>query len=444
LRRDLSGFNQVQINNMSASTSALKRSPSAEALIEKRVRRLSEQNIEAAKRAAKEKDDNAPKAWWAVGAYVIFNHIVTLYAFFFYHTNWSIYMLMPFVYELTAIGITAGYHRLWSHRAYSANLPLRILLAWWGTMGFQGSIKWWALRHRLHHRYTDTDHDPYNSLRGFYYSHMGWLFEKPYYPRLKSIDQSDLSADPVVQFQHHNILPLLILVGVIQPLFLGWLCGDALGGLLWLGFVCRTLVWHATWCINSFAHWMGERLFSDTITARGNLLCGFITNGEGHHNFHHEFPRDYRNGVRWYDYDPTKWVIRAFWMLGMATGLHRASKNAMLQCRVQVSENRVAKTRARLQWGPQPHELPEMTMAEVEAKVANEKADLIIIGGFVLDFSEFKSDHPGGSKLLIAYRGRDATAAFEGGANIHTVAAHNLAAMYRIARISKDNYVADQ
>lgn len=89
-----------------------------------------------------------------------------------------------------------GYHRLWSHATYRATWPLRLVLALAGTMGFQGSIKWWSQRHRLHHRYTDTDNDPYNAKYGFWFSHIGWIFKKPYYPRMSLVDVSDLTSDP--------------------------------------------------------------------------------------------------------------------------------------------------------------------------------------------------------------------------------------------------------
>jgi stearoyl-CoA desaturase (delta-9 desaturase) len=88
-----------------------------------------------------------------------------------------------------------GYHRLWSHQSYKATFAVRAVLAFMGTMAFQGSIKWWCLRHRLHHRYTDTENDPYDATRGFWYSHMGWMFEKQKYKRLELIDKSDLVAD---------------------------------------------------------------------------------------------------------------------------------------------------------------------------------------------------------------------------------------------------------
>lgn len=98
-----------------------------------------------------------------------------------------------------------GYHRLWSHRTYEAAWPLRLILAIFGTMGFQGSIKWWSERHRLHHRFTDSENDPYDATKGFWFSHMGWIFQKPYYPKLPIIDVSDLLRDPSTKHFNSNL-----------------------------------------------------------------------------------------------------------------------------------------------------------------------------------------------------------------------------------------------
>jgi stearoyl-CoA desaturase (delta-9 desaturase) len=127
---------------------------------------------------------------------------------------------------------------------------LKAILAFAGTVAFQGSIKWWVLRHRLHHRYTDTDHDPYNAKRGFWFSHIGWIFETPRYTKMKLVDASDLNADSIVQFQHRNYVPLALLSGFVFPAVLGVLWGDALGSFLYAGYVSRIAIWHATFSIN--------------------------------------------------------------------------------------------------------------------------------------------------------------------------------------------------
>ncbi|OAV89076.1 hypothetical protein PTTG_28817 [Puccinia triticina 1-1 BBBD Race 1] len=192
--------------------------------------------------------------------------------------------------------------------------PLRWLLAFLGCLGFQGSIKWWVLRHRLHHRWTDSEFDPYNSKKGLFFSHMGWIFRKPKYEKLKLIDQSDLNQDPVVRFQHKYYVPMSLFMGFVLPYILGeWVLKSnrhsRLDGLIWAGFVARILIWHFTFLINSFAHYYGERAFDLDISARSNFLLALFTGGEANHNYHHVFPKDYRNGPDSLDWDPSKWII---------------------------------------------------------------------------------------------------------------------------------------
>ncbi|KAL8276328.1 hypothetical protein RQP46_011253 [Phenoliferia psychrophenolica] len=219
-------------------------------------------------------------------------------------------LLLCFVsWQLAIYGITIGYHRLWSHKSFTASFPLRVVLAGMGCLGFQGSIRWWVLRHRLHHAFTDTDSDPYNALDGLYHSHMGWIFRKPSYPRMALVDKKDLNADPVVRFQHKYYIPLSLGLGLVLPTLIGASYGDAMGGYIWGGIVARLMIWHCTFCINSLAHYLGDQEYSMDVTARGNFLLAVFTGGEANHNFHHAYPSDYRNGPRALDWDPTKWAI---------------------------------------------------------------------------------------------------------------------------------------
>ncbi|KAK4704034.1 stearoyl-CoA desaturase (Delta-9 desaturase), partial [Phenoliferia sp. Uapishka_3] len=183
-------------------------------------------------------------------------------------------------WQLAIYGITLGYHRLWSHKSFTASFPLRVVLAGMGCLGFQGSIRWWVLRHRLHHRFTDTESDPYNATQGLYHSHMGWIFRKPEYPRMALVDRKDLDADPVVRFQHKHYLALTLGLGLVLPTAIGWSYGDALGGYIWGGIVARLMIWHCTFCINSLAHLLGDQEYNLDLTARGNFLLAMITGGE--------------------------------------------------------------------------------------------------------------------------------------------------------------------
>jgi stearoyl-CoA desaturase (delta-9 desaturase) len=304
------------------------------------------------KKLATEKKKSGQNAtWWVNGAFVVFVHVVSFLTLLFYRPDSTLVALLPIlIWFPSGFGITAGYHRLWSHRAYSATLPLKILLMILGTSSFQGSIKWWVVRHRLHHRFTDTDDDPYTVRKGFFFAHMGWIFEKPHYQKMKLIDSSDLEADPVVRFQHKYYVPLALTIGFGLPALAGYLYGDVLSILLYAGFLPRLLIWHATFSINSVAHWFGEKEFAVDITARGNIICSLFTFGEGYHNFHHAFPRDYRNGIYWYDYDPTKWLILISYYLGFASDLAASDPNEIEKARLEVIQQHLDQKKKNLKW----------------------------------------------------------------------------------------------
>ncbi|CAG8460476.1 4425_t:CDS:2 [Scutellospora calospora] len=367
------------------------------------------------------------EAWYANGIFVILVHLISVISFFTYVPSINTIWLTVILFQLGTFGITVGYHRLWSHRAYTARLPYRIALGIMGSLAFQGSIKWWVLRHRLHHRFTDTEHDPYSAAKGFWFSHMGWIFTKPHYPRMKLIDDSDLKADPVVVFQHNHYVSLALLSGLVAPTIIAATWGDALGGFLYAGVFGRVLVWHSTFCINSFAHWAGDQLYSNEISARGNLLLAIMTNGE-----------DYRNGYGLFDYDPSKWFIWFF---------HTCTNQVSSVARVPDNEIRKARSNMKLleaqreldgcDWGADPKTLPIMTYEEYQKKVIDEGKEWILIDQFVLNVEHFKTSHPGGSKLLKTYYGKDSTRAFYGGLNNHTKAARTMLAMFRVAKIEK-------
>ncbi|CAG8591394.1 120_t:CDS:2 [Funneliformis caledonium] len=379
------------------------------------------------------------EAWWINGAFVIVVHIISLIALLTYTPPLKTWIMMFMFCQLGMLGITIGYHRLWSHRAFEARFPLRIILGFMGTLGFQGSIKWWVLRHRLHHRWTDTEHDPYSAAKGFWFSHMGWIFKKPYYPRMELIDSSDLNADPIVKFQHKNYVPLTLACGILLPTLIGAYMGDTLGGLLYGGFLSRIIIWHSTFCINSFAHWAGDQLYSNEVSARGNLFLALLTNGEGYHNYHHEFPKDFRNGYRLFDWDPTKWIIYVIHLFtNQIPSLIRAPENEVRKAMLNMELIKLQQNREQCNWGVDPSTLPVMTYKQYKEKQNRERKEWILVGEFVLDVSNFKDAHPGGAKVLRNYYGKDSTKAFYGGLNNHTKTAKTMTAMYKVARVEKN------
>jgi stearoyl-CoA desaturase (delta-9 desaturase) len=254
--------------------------------------------------------------------------------------------------------ITAGYHRLWAHRAYEAHGSVRAVFMVFGAMALQNSILVWATDHRRHHRFVDdVDTDPYSAKRGFWYSHIGWMLRYWKSGRYDFSNGKDLQADPLVRFQHRFYLPLVLATNVGLPLLLGWLAGDLWGVFLLAGLLRLVLNHHFTFFINSLAHIWGTQPYNDNNTARDNPVLAFLTYGEGYHNFHHIFDRDYRNAVRWWQWDPTKWLIRSLAWLGLAGKLNRVPDVTIERARLAMQFKRA---QAALELGGRRPHLPQI------------------------------------------------------------------------------------
>lgn len=343
------------------------------------------------------------------------------------------------LYILSGLSITAGYHRLYSHKAYDAAVPVKIFFALFGAGAVEGSIKWWGHSHRVHHRYTDTARDPYDARQGLWYSHMGWLLVKANPKNRARADISDLTGDWVVNFQHRHYLVIMIFMALVLPTLiagLGW--GDYWGGFVYGGIIRSFFIQQATFAINSLAHWIGSQPFDDRRTPRDNVITALVTFGEGYHNFHHEFPSDYRNALIWYQYDPTKITIWVLSKLGLAWGLKTFSQNAIEQGLIQQQQKKLDRMKSKLEWGTMLNELPLMDKEEFTARA--KKDGLILISGIVHDVKQFIKQHPGGQALIRVSLGKDATKAFNGMVYAHSNAAHNMLANMRIA-ILKDHAV---
>ncbi len=242
---------------------------------------------------------------------------------------------------VTSVSISAGYHRLFSHRAYEAHPVLTFLLLMFGAGAFQNSALAWAADHRRHHGRTDSPLDPYDATRGFWYAHIGWVLRKPD-PAIVPVPVRDLERDPVIRWQHRRYWIIATVMGVGLPVLLGFACGDPWGGFIVGGAVRLLLTYHATFSINSFAHMVGSQPYSDKDSSRDSLLTAIISVGEGYHNFHHAFPSDYRNGVMPYQFDPTKWLLAALATVGLARKLKRTPTPAIVRARLRMDARRVA------------------------------------------------------------------------------------------------------
>ncbi|TRM59538.1 hypothetical protein BD626DRAFT_550141 [Schizophyllum amplum] len=316
--------------------------------------------------------------------------LIGIWGMFTTPLRWETAVFSVFWYFVTGLGITAGYHRLWAHRSYNASLTLQYVLAIAGAGAAEGSIKWWSRGHRAHHRYTDTDLDPYNAHKGFWYSHIGWMLVKP---RRKPgvADISDLSKNPVVRFQHEHYVKLMTFMAFIFPTIVAWLgWGDARGGYIYAGVIRLVFVHHSTFC----------------------------------------FPMDYRNAIKWYQYDPTKWFISTCNTLGMATHLKVFPDNEVRKGQLTMQLKKLRATQEKLSWPSDSNDLPVISWESFQEQAA--KRPLILISGFIHDVSTFIEEHPGGAHLIIKFIGKDATTAFFGGVYDHSNAAHNLLAMKRV------------
>lgn len=256
-----------------------------------------------------------------------------------WHNDFSTAAWVSFVVLviLNGMAITAGYHRLWAHRTYEAHWSVRLFLMLFGSMATQNSILIWASGHRTHHRHIDDDErDPYSAGRGFWFSHIGWMLRKYESGKDDFRNAPDLLNDPIVMFQHNYYVPLVVLMNVGLPALIGYFAGDVGGVLLLAGLV--RLVWchHTTFFINSLAHMWGTRPYTDENSARDNGLLSLFTYGEGYHNYHHIFQYDYRNGIRWYQFDPTKWLIFTLSCVGLTSNLKRCPEFAIEKARLTM------------------------------------------------------------------------------------------------------------
>ena len=266
-------------------------------------------------------------------------------ALYTYFNGFSLWMpiLAVAMYLLVGMSICAGYHRFFSHKSYEASRAVQVFYAIFGAMAAQNSILWWSSSHRIHHQYVDRDWDPYNIQRGFWWAHILWVFHRHDAPPV-STNATDLLKNPVVLWQDRWYKAILIVGGFGLPTLVGALFGDPIAGLLWGGFLRLTVIHHTTFFVNSLAHYVGKPTYNAEVSARDNWAVALLTLGEGYHSFHHRFPADFRNGIRFFDWDPAKWFIGGLRMMGLASELRATPPPQVAQARMQA-ELRAIETR---------------------------------------------------------------------------------------------------
>lgn len=237
-------------------------------------------------------------------------------------------------WTISGVAITAGSHRLWAHRSYKAKLPLKVILVAMNCVAFQNDIIEWSRDHRCHHKWTDTDADPHNVNRGFFFSHMGWLLTKKH-PKIKEmgskLDLSDLTSDPLLMFQRKYYLPLVIIGCFLFPTAVPvYFWGEsALVAFYTAALLRYAITLHATWLINSAAHTFGYRPYDVHISPAESIWTTVTAFGEGGHNYHHTFPQDYRTSEMSALFNLTKQFIDFFAYIGWAYDLKTVSEDAI-------------------------------------------------------------------------------------------------------------------
>ncbi|EPY38383.1 stearoyl-CoA desaturase (delta-9 desaturase) [Angomonas deanei] len=286
---------------------------------------------------------------------------------------------------------------------------------------------------------------------------MGWMIMKQDYSLLGKVDVSDYKYNNVIQTQHRHFFKLAMLSGVILPTLicgLGW--GDWLGGYFYAALAKIVLVHHCTFFINSLAHtslFGAVQNYSDRHSSHDSFVCALFTFGEGYHNFHHEFANDYRNGIKWFHYDPTKWSIRAASFLGLATNLVRTPN-----CVIELNFHNLLLKKCKKQIEVSEKRLKELDVPPTESWTWDQVQDLVskgrkltVINDEVIDlmgsiptgsgYTHNSKDvvwygaHPGGQRILDMFVGKDATSAFTGGVYGHSLGAETIASQLCVAKL---------
>ena len=276
------------------------------------------------------------KVNWVTSSFLIGTLVLSLTAvpLYLWHFGLDWFQAVFFLVMFAACGfsITLGYHRLFSHLAFQGHWSVKLFTLIFGAGSFENSALMWCCEHRTHHKHVDEDEDPYDINKGLFYAHIGWLIFKLNGATTYE-NVPDLKKDKLVMWQHRHVQKIAVTVAFIFPALVGYLWGgwvSALGSFLIAGVARVVFLQHCTFCINSLCHYIGKRPYSSKCSARDSWLMAVFTFGEGYHNYHHEFQHDYRNGVKPWQFDPTKWIIWTLSKLGLADNLRRVPSEKIL------------------------------------------------------------------------------------------------------------------
>jgi len=295
-------------------------------------------SLDSLNKSSESVDEKLPPVeivWFNV-AWYFFLHALGIYGLYLLPKA-HVYTLLfgAFLTWASSMSITAGAHRLWTHRSYHAKLPLRIFLALANLCAMQNSIIEWSRDHRVHHKFTETNADPYNAMRGFFFSHIGWLMSRKH-PAVKEkgskLNLDDLRNDPVCRIQDKYYKEAALFMNFIMPTLVPWYFW---GENAWIAYVIcgitrYIIVLNLAFSVNSFAHMWGSKPYDKNIHPADNWFVIFVSWGEGFHNFHHAFPSDYSTSEFGFKYNATTMFIDTMAWLGLAEHLKKASPEAVL------------------------------------------------------------------------------------------------------------------
>jgi stearoyl-CoA desaturase (delta-9 desaturase) len=247
--------------------------------------------------------------------------------------------LLAVFYVITAMGITLGFHRMFTHRAFESSRAFRAVVAAMGSMAMQGSVITWVADHRKHHAFTDQDGDPHSphghgdgfagAVKGLWHAHVGWLFESVGTAERERF-APDMVSDRTMRIMD-KLFFLWVVLGFVIPFALGWIIGGGLGtaltALLWGGFVRVFLLHHVTWSINSVCHFFGRKRFDVEDESRNVFWLAPLSMGEAWHHNHHAFPTSAFHGLRFWERmaDPTGLLISLLEKVGLVWNVNRVS-----------------------------------------------------------------------------------------------------------------------
>lgn len=252
-------------------------------------------------------------------------HVAAVVGMIYLGFSWSGLVLAVLAYYVRMFVVTAAYHRYFSHRAFKTSRAFQFVLALGAQTAAQKGVLWWAGHHRWHHKHSDTQQDVHSAkLRGFWYSHLGWILRPDWSDTDKGL-VADLARYPELRFLNHTAVQMLPTVA----LAVAFLAIGGLPGLIWGYFVSTVLLWHGSFSINSLAHVFGRRRYATGDESRNNWWLALLTTGEGWHNNHHRYQSSANQGFRWWEIDVTYYLLRLMATVGLVWDLRRPPREVL-------------------------------------------------------------------------------------------------------------------